>query len=413
MRTASLARRAPLLATLAAGGAALAWLTLIQAAGDRLADSDPARALRFDPGHARATARAAEAELEALSPDPRRAAALARRALVLGPLEPTPLRVLAMLEVQRGNETGAHRLMTLAAERSRRDVLAQGWLLERALSQGRYGEVFLRVDVILRQSPDLTEGVAEATAPALSDPRAVEALAARLAAAPPWRETFMRYLIAGAPDVAAPQRVLAAMQARGVAPSRVESELLVSRLVALRRFREAKAAWRAHTPGAAADALVYDGAFRGLPGGPPFNWEPTKAADATVDIAQAPDGTPALYVRYQAAKTTALVGQLLLLEPGAYRLSGRVVFDEPRPGEQLAWTIWCVNAAGEAIAETAQAGDGGGWRSFSTDFVTPAGDCAAQWLGLHSIGQDSFFELGAWYTGLKVERLGPPTVPAQ
>src|SRR5687767_4516278 len=57
------------------------------------------------------------------------------RTLLESPLETAPLRVLALESARQGQMAEAARLMALVDARTRRDAIAQSWLLDQALAK--------------------------------------------------------------------------------------------------------------------------------------------------------------------------------------------------------------------------------------------------------------------------------------
>src|SRR5581483_8764729 len=107
---------------------------------------------------------------------------------------------------------------------------------------------------------------------------------------------------------------------------------------------------------------------------PPFNWTLTSS---TVGLAERQPGGR-LHVLFYGQEDGFLASELLLLTPGAYRLSMQLLGD-PSRAHNLNWSIWC-DKAGEPIASiTLDAAAALGWR-----FEVPKA-CPAQWLKLSGV----------------------------
>ncbi|MDP3174427.1 MAG: hypothetical protein Q8M88_08335, partial [Phenylobacterium sp.] len=183
-------------AALTLGAIALSWLSLSHAMAEAQADADPAAALHWRGHNARALAAASEQKLQSLDGGVAEAAALARAALRYGPLQSTPLRTLALAAVRQKQEAAAQRFMAQAALRTRRDPLAQSWLLERAHARGDYAQTIVRADAIMRLDAEMTASLFALINDVAARPGGEAPVAASLAARPPWRADYLRQLVA-------------------------------------------------------------------------------------------------------------------------------------------------------------------------------------------------------------------------
>ena len=96
--------------------------------------------------------------------------------------------------------------------------------------------------------------------------------------------------------------------------------------------------WRAASAGSG--ELLHDSDFRDAISPPPFNWQLTSS---TVGLAERQRGGR-LHILFYGDEDGTLASQLLLLPPGAYRLSMRLAGD-PARAHALTWSIWCDKAA--------------------------------------------------------------------
>lgn len=118
-------------------------------------------------------------------------------------------------------------------------------------------------------------------------------------------------------------------------------------------------------------ALLYDPGFAAPDAPPPFNW--TLAA-SNLGIAERQDGG-LLHVIYYGGNDGVLASQLLLLEPGSYRLEAEVA-----PGSDHAETIfWSLRCDRSSRPIAAVPLESAGLQRWTVD--VPAG-CPAQWLEL-------------------------------
>lgn len=400
--------RLALAGSMLAIAAALAWLCLRTVISGAYAETDPARALRWDPANPQALTALAVATANAGDSDAAfdRAARLARRALTLAPLDSSALRVLALDAERHGQEARAAALMGEVSRRTRRDSLAQAWMMNRAFEGRRYAQGFEYAAAIMQRAPEWGETIFPAMTATFGDPASRPALRATLATGPEWRRMFLAELVAEAPDVAALRGFFESFRTAQVPLTDQEAGLLIGRLIAEGRYGAAQEAWRVLSGQAArSDRLVYDGDFRGAPGAPPFNWGLASDASAVAERVQAPDGEPALYVRFPLSEPSPLAEELLVLAPGEYVLSGRVLFGERR-AERLNWRIQCADGEAIELPAATETPQGGGWSAFEIPFTVPAQNCPGQWLQLGSQAQDDFGMAEAWFAAIDVRPQG-------
>ena len=116
------------------------------------------------------------------------------------------------------------------------------------------------------------------------------------------------------------------------------------------------------------------------------------------------DGRPALHVQYSVARHHVLAEQLMLLPPGAWRLTGEGMTEAGAAPARLSWRVSCAEQAGSAFVEAPVSGESGGWRTFSANFDVPAQGCTAQSVRLVNAAQDSFATADGWVSRLRIER---------
>ena len=112
---------------------------------------------------------------------------------------------------------------------------------------------------------------------------------------------------------------------------------LVNTLVSAGQYAKARVVWAAtsHVP-LPPDATVYDGGFTDSKSHGPFNWTLTSS---TVGLAEREPGGR-LHVIYYGQEDGVLAQQLILLPPGAYRLTMAVSGDLSR-AKAMNWSLRC------------------------------------------------------------------------
>lgn len=386
--------------------APLFWTQLTYVLSERALARGPLAALSWNPQRAEFLASAAELLADQAQDEAglEKARSLARRALLAGPLENRGLLVLALDADRRGLQPAAGAMMSALGARSLRNSQVQLWLAQDTLLRGDYAAGFLHLDAVMRREARLSSIVYPVLAVALKDPAAIRPMAERLRADPAWRKTFLPWLVRQADAQPQAEALIMALRGGPGAATEAEVEGLVTMLLSAGDPQRARAIWQTFLPagaGGQSDA-PYDGAFRGLPGAPPFNWRLATADGVAVELEPALDGRAALHVQYSVARRHVLAEQLLLLPPGAYRLVGEGLVEAGEAPALLSWRLDCVGGGGTFV-EAPLALAGGGWRGFSAAFDIPSTGCAAQQLRLVNDGQDSFAMADAWISRLRIE----------
>jgi hypothetical protein len=342
--------------------------------------------------------------------DPGHAALFARRALAGAPLKVAALSTLGFAEDQAGEGKAAEQTMQFAGTRGWRDVLTQFWLMAHWMRQRRFAPSFERADALLRR--------ADRFQPALMDsliyvanrvPRTSPLLADRLSQDPDWRLPFLSELASDSePASQQTDTTLLALLAKTAAPpSAKEIAALVYRFVRDKQFPEAEAAWRRFARDAPAPGqLIVDGDFDHAQGIGPFGWQLPEAVGWQALIGPAPGAGhgQALRLEYDGFSSPQPLGQLLLLPPGDYRLSGEVFRESDGQGAEPFWTVGCVQGAKPQTTSTSSAPSPvlGRWTAFDISFSIPQG-CQSQWLQLAATPGDHHTDLVTWYDNLAIK----------
>ena len=397
--------RAFLLAVMILGGAGVAWQITTRAVAHRFAQSDPSIALSWSSADPEALTRLSDQHLAGQGAAKNLAAAetLARRAIVVAPLQAEALRNLGLIADARRDHARAQAILIRAGYRGYRDVGTDAWLLQHALAGGALQEAFLRFDAILRTEPELADRLFPALAAVAGIPLTVGPLSKRLQSNPPWRTAALTYLGEHASDIRPIIALYNQLAAAGSPPTETEQGALLSRMIKDGQFADARHLWVSLIPAAPKPSeLVYDGRFRGLVGPPPFNWSLVEPPGVAVQSAKA-DGrrSTGLFVQYPVRDRARFAEQLLVLPPGTYRFTVRYRIATAAAGADLGWILRCASE-GPPLMESRQKGDAvTAWAAVGASFTVPA-DCPAQWLRLDGRAGDGFGDLSAFYDDVAV-----------
>lgn len=313
-----MARPAPKLALLG-GIAAYAALVLVSGL-DRASASSPALAAFVPaPFAAQAQRSAAQQALQDAQHAP--ALAAATRAVIADPIDPRSAALLGAAQLADQQRVKADRSFRVAAQFGWRDPLTQLYFMNAALAGGQPRLAALRLDAILRQSPDFPlrntllaqfEGTAEGRT----------ALAERLALRPAWSFAYMNHIgLLELPTLRNRAAVVASLGAGqwgcdSVAP-------LTAHLATIGGPIEAKQLWQAHCPAAAIGIADPQFAAIRLARRPvPFEWNLVGSGDVeATPAAQTGTGQTGLLVRVGGPVPQPIAWQMLTLPPGTYELS--------------------------------------------------------------------------------------------
>jgi hypothetical protein len=334
------------------------------------------------------------------------AARLAALALRRSPLDAPALATYGLAMDRLGQPQVADRAVSLAGQRGWRDMPTQIWLMRRDLLSARFAGGFAHVDALLRRDPTPPPVLFAILAAAARDPKAVAPLADRLAANPSWRPAFFDFLAdqARPPATDAIAALMARLAGGPAPPTDAEIAPYLRILVSQQRFADAATAWRRFTPATAGSFEVYDGDFERPPGRAPFDWSLASGVGWTASIAPGPDGArgEALNIEYDGVSPPQPLRQLLVLNPGAYRLSGRFDDEQGSGAALFAWTLVCVGADQLVAPAPSPPGPPGVWRTFNATVIVPPQGCPAQWLALKSQPANQRADVSVWYDNLAI-----------
>lgn len=367
-------------ACLAAGiGVMIYGAVAIASALDRASDEHP-RLTRLVPAPfaSQALRNAGRMALQSGASD--KATAIAEAAVADAPLDPESTALLGAARYATGNRSGADSAFRSAARLGWRIPYTQHYLLGRSLEVGDFRLAALRLDALARQNPAI-----------LADRRLLDpfersgqgrsALTERLAARPPWLHAYATTVADLPADrVAARTAVLRELAGRAAPIGCAAAGPLLSRLVNDGHVRDAGELWRASCP-TAAHSLIYDGTFASAAldqTESQFAWFFVGQSDASVVLEPtSPPPSHALVIDNSAPQAKLVARQLVLLDPGSYRLSWRA---EAKGGTEAARILAAFSCSPDPRDWLTPAFDraAGRW----TVTLRMDGACPARWLGL-------------------------------
>jgi len=385
----------------------LAWEILKAPVAER---APPALAVRIAAGSPEVLRRAAESELTAKRPE--NASALADESLRRAPFNARALRVRGLAAAGAGGNEQADQLLTLAGNWSLRDDPTHAWLVEYRLRRGDYASSFAHADTLVRRRTDLRPQVFSlfATASA-ADPRALQAVAGLLAAAPPWRLAYWGYL-QDAPEGDALLFSLAVALESSATPftpfelSRLyRTWLQERRLTAVAALRE-----QIGRPSRIDGLLNGDFSSPSSEHISPFGWRLGVGAGLTVEVVDDdydPDDL-ALRMEYDGYGSTTIAEQYLTLKPGEHAFSAEHRVESSAGLASLWWRMICVEDR-KQLMEARATGEAptadGSWVAARIEFTVPDEGCVVQRLSLMPRPADRRAPIIAWFDEVQLDRL--------
>ena len=306
------------------------------------------------------------------------------------PLAPEPFMVRGVQAQFAGDKVVAGKAFMAGQWRDPRSEQAAYFLADHYLRAGDAGNGLQQLALLARLSADGPRVIAPYLANYAAQPANWPALRRLFGTNPQLAEPALVALASSARTAPA---VLALASPRAGMTSQRWFPILLTTFTGAGDYARARAIWEKGT-GVPAGELLHDVAFVDKTSPPPFNWELTSSA---VGLAERQPGGR-LHALYYGQQDGILATQLLLLPPGAYRLSMQILGDRAR-ANVLNWSIWCDKAAAP-ISAVALDKATAGWR-----FSVPAG-CGAQWLKLSGSSSDLPQQLDTTIANLKLERLG-------
>lgn len=307
--------------------------------------------------------------------------AIARAVLADRPVDGRAYRALATSHAAAGQHTQSRALLDIAVRRWPRDPMTRALLADQALAAGDADTGLEHLDALLRVAPHTRGDILPLLIPHLGDTRVREALVARLALDPPWRNALATTLRA---DTATPAEVEALLAALATRVPLAQAELR-TRIAALDRGGQparARALWLSTLDPLARgyDGLLYDGGFEAPPSGDGYGWHLAIAPGAHVDFDPvAPHaGAYSLVLQFSGRAVPFIgVSQALVLPPGRYRFEA-AARDDTGSARPFEWRIACTDGA---VLAAVPIDARGAWRAQSASFEVPPG-CPRQAIAL-------------------------------
>ena len=192
--------------------------------------------------------------------------------------------------------------MRAAADVSRRDAIAQAWLLGQNLQAGDLAQAMSRLDLIFRiQNSGVSAKLVSLLLPLLSHDEARRELAKRLAARPPWRSGFLSQVSREAQDLNAVSALYSALSEASAPPLTEELRPFLDRLIGAGQVEQAYLVWMQSLAPERLSTLghLYNAGFEYPVSNLPFDWVFPPMDSAAVEVSSESSAGPASRVYWR------------------------------------------------------------------------------------------------------------------
>jgi hypothetical protein len=291
------------------------------------------------------------------------------------PLAPEPFLVRGVQAQLTGDPALATRAFTAAERRDPRSLPARYFLAEDAFRRGDAADGLRQVVTLARLAPYGAGSLAPYLAIYALDRSNWPQLRTVFRENPDLAKATLQSL-ARNPAAADVALALAEGEQRDLRSPWIPT--LLAGLVDAGQFQKARAVWAevSHVR-PDANALIFDPDFSRPDPPAPFNWT---LSSSTVGLAERRPGG-GLHVIYYGQEDGVIASQLLVLPPGAYRLTMRASGDLSA-GQALQWKLVCSKSKAELGAAPFPADAKSGWA------INVGSGCAAQQLQLFGTSSD-------------------------
>jgi hypothetical protein len=332
-----------------------------------------------------------------------RAIRLGTTSLARTPVDAEAARDVAFGQLAWGNYAQARAIIRLSEGLSRRDLVAQTWLIEDRAAAGDIVGAVQHYDRALRTVKESRPILLPVLAQATDDPAVATVLARRLASRPEWWSDFLgRFVAIGTSPVAFRLIADGLRLNPAVDEDRVRLGSIFARLARLGKIAQARALFDRFTR--QREGFVVDGGFEHDSGMLPFGWQLVEDTDRSA-VREPREGAHGTALSIAGTAGGQVARQLLALPPGHYvlrGLSGGVLGGVVTPPLV---SLACVHTS-EDIGGTPEIVDvafpvGAEPHRWAKAFTVPVG-CAGQWLRISSATNAGYTSDNPWIDDISI-----------
>ena len=369
-----------------------------------------AKALAWDPRQPEALYAQA---LSLREEDPDAAASLFARAYAQNPADSRPLVATARMVLDEGDADRADAMVKAAVELTPADPRIHRQAAAYWISRGELTLAMRHLSLTLETSPAYREELFPRLLKIAEDSGAWPAFRPLALSPPSWWGAFFAEVSKRSLDVETVRLLYALRRESSQTPlTEEERKAYVARLKKDGLITEAYIEWINGLTRGQRDqlGLLHDGGFELEPTNWGFDWHLGKRRGVIVDQARTygVKGERALHVIFKDLKRPFRdISQPLFLDPGTYRLDGKVRTDSLETKGGLKWVVRCLLPEVEQIGESERFLGANQWRGFGFEFEVEE-SCGLQEIRLVSAGKRAFeYEItgGAWFDGMAIRRV--------
>ncbi len=301
---------------------------------------------------------------------------LAKKGFLLEPTAASAVRMVAFDLASQGDQERARALMRMVLTISKRDRIANFWLVDDYGKLDDIDNALKYYDITLRTSQSAAELLLPTMVTALQNDAFVEPFAKLLVGRPPWAENFWQKLVNSRESITNAADLRLRLQKRDISIPMQSEQRLIAQLVRYGHLEEAQMVYGALTTAKkTAGQLVSNADFNDAGGLPPFDWQLNSEGEYGASIS--PEDGQLLVSAVPGASGVA-ARQLVTLEPGTYQLSAKIdsgKLDTTRLDAKLR----CATSppANNLVATISLSKTG-----VEQKFLIPSADCRYYWVDL-------------------------------
>lgn len=304
---------------------------------------------------------------------------LARLALRQDPTAIDAAAVLGIIAQMRGNKTSARARFGYVQALSRRNIPTQLWEIGDAIERNDLPAILTHYDIALRTSPAESPMLYRTLMMMIGDPKFRAELGKTLARKPVWASNFLSYIVSNSTDPALTVALLRTVKHSGGVVLDRDSASIINAMIAMNRTDEAWTYYSEIHPGVLR-RMSRDPHFQVVTQTPSsFDWTPANVGGISVAIQS--DGVHGGALTFAAPPSVGgrVVGQIELLPPGRYDLSGHSTGIEQTEEASPYWSLVCADGRELGRVDLPNSSLSNG--VFHGSFFVPA-DCPKQVLAL-------------------------------
>jgi hypothetical protein len=302
------------------------------------------------------------------------------------PLDISAINNLSLLSGLANDKSLSEAFIFAGASRSLRDLQSQLTASRLHLLNKNYAIALFHLHAVLVSEPELGPKIFPSLASLLGDEQATRELSITLNRNPPWRATFIFWLVENDKGGQAAFSLFNQMHKNGGNADHLEFQAYLRKLISIGDYQKAYFVWlnSLNETELRKVASIYDGNFEFEPSNLFFDWNLVKVPNVDLAVEPVPgtEGERGLRVAFQDYRGPfGHVYQYLNLSPGKYQFTGELSVLNLKTPVGQSWKVNCIGGNAE-IARGPVINSDTAWSSYSFSFNVPHSGCSTQVLVL-------------------------------